>query len=209
MRYLNIKTGGGADLSVLRRISPVVLLAFGWSYAATKLPVLKVYLPKVGGFGDFSLLAFVGIYLTARTCRYCGVDHKVTSWQLMLLALVSGVFCWIGLGHYHSPFAVAFAGAMFLLFKRLPIDRMKWVSNAVLWLSASTFSIYLLHRNKMGMAWMRHFEDVYIAERGCNYYAVCFYCAIVFFFGALALDLPRRLFALMSRKLASSAGGGC
>ena len=83
-----------------------------------------------------------------------------------------------------------------------------FILDMVLWLSASTFSIYLLHRNNMGMAWMRHFEDVYIAERGCNYYAVCFYCALVFFFGALALDLPRRVFMGMSKKLACFAGGG-
>lgn len=176
---------------LLVRVLPVVFLSFGWSYAATKIPILKDFLPGVGGFGPFSLLTFIGIYLSARTCRVCEVERLLSIKILLFSALLSGSVCWAGLGHYCSPAAVIFAGTAFLLVRKLPAPQ-KIMDRCIVWLSPTIFSIYLLHRQAMGMFVMQSIEDALIGKDGYNYYIVCFLCACTFFFGAIVLDLPRR-----------------
>lgn len=182
------KNGGG---EIWRKVVPVFVLVFGWSYAATKVPILKNYAPSVGGFGGFGVLTFVGIYLAARTCRYYELDQWAKTRWLWFSAILSGMACWFNFMHYHSPFALVFAGSMFLLFKRLLIKN-KVLSSAIMLAAPSMFSVYLLHNNTMGMVWLQSVEDKLIATAAWNYYLVCFLVASGFFFGGLVLDFPRR-----------------
>ena len=195
---------GVRNKETLRKIIPVLVLVFGWSYAATKIPILKNFTPNVGGFGGFGVLTFVGIYLAARTCRYYELDQWVKTKWLWLSAALSGTACWFNFMHYHSPFALIFAGSMFLLFKRLPIKN-KLLSSTILFLAPSMFSVYLLHNSTMGMAWMQSVEDKLIATAAWNYYLVCFLVACGFFFGGLILDFPRR--CLMYKRVHPSVAG--
>ena len=178
--------------ATLYRVIPVFVLVFGWSYAVSKIPVLKDHLPGVNGFGGFGVLTFVGIYLAARLCRLFELNRLLKTRTLVMAATLSGVVCWIGFMHYHSPFALVFAGSLFLLFERLPmLDSPS--SRIILWPSPSMFSVYLLHSNSMGMTWLRYFETEMIGNRGHNYYLVCFFVALVCFAVPILLDLPRRL----------------
>ena len=179
-------------METLHKVVPVLVMAFGWSYAATTIPILKFYVPGVVGFGGFGIVTFVGIYLAARTCRYYEVDRWMRTRWLCFAAVLSGVMCWFNFMHNHSPFALVFAGSLFLLFKRLPLKDGAFASTVLL-LSPSMFSVYLLHMNSMGMAWLRSVEDKLIAGDGCNYYLVCLMVAVVFFVAGVILDLPRRL----------------
>lgn len=188
---------------ILSRVLSVVFLAFGWSYVSTKVPGLKAFLPSVGGFGPFSLLTFIGIYLTARACRVCEIERYVSTKYLIIALFFSGAVCWIGFSHYCSPAALIFAGTAFLLTRKLPALPSIF-ERCIVWLSPTIFSIYLLHRQAMGMFVMQSIEDTLIGKGGYNYYAVCFLCACIFFFGAILLDLPRRLVASwISRYLVS------
>lgn len=179
-------------METLHKVVPVLVLVFGWSYTATKIPVLKTYVPIVGGFGGYCVLTFIGIYLAARTCRYYEVDRWMRTRWLCFAAVLSGIFCWFNFMHYHSPFALVFAGSLFLLFKRLPIKEGAFAS-AILLLSPSMFSVFFLHANDMGFSWLCRIQDELIATKGFNYYLVSFLAALGFFVGGLILDLPRRL----------------
>ena len=189
----------GGDMDILKFVLPLLILVFGWSYAATKIPVLKAHTPHVGGFGAFGVLTFVGIYVAARTCRYYDIEKYLSTRRLLLIAAVSGAFCWIGFMHYHSPFAFVFAGSVFFLFKRIKI-RSPRMERAILFLSPSMFSVYLLHNSGLGMTWLRNTEDALLGAQEHNYYLVCFGVAAVLFLGSLLLDLPRRMVLRVVKK---------
>lgn len=164
---------------VLRAIAPILFMVFIWSYAATKIPILKSFVPGVGGFGGFGLLTFVGVYLAARTSRYYNLEEKVSTRMLVMVAFVSGVFCWLNLMHYHSPFALLFSGSLFYLFKRWYALKDWFVCKAAQLAGPSMFSVYLLHNNTAGMSWLQATEDRLIEVWG--YYLICIYVAVVFF----------------------------
>lgn len=186
--------GEKGDLKVLWRVLPTVLMVFGWSYAATKIPVLKKWLPHIGGFDDYGVLTFIGIYLVARTCRHYSIERWLSIRRLLLISVLAAPFCWIGMGHYHSPFALVFAASVFFLFRRVNV-RDGRLARCILWLSGSTFSIYLLHRAMLGSVFMRSVERTLIGNCGWNYYLVCLMVAVGYFLGALVLDVPRRLWS--------------
>lgn len=177
--------------SVMRKVAPILFMVFAWSYAATKIPVLKKFTPCVSDFGGFALLTFAGIYLAAGTCRYYEVDKKVTTTALLALATLSGAFCWFNFMHYHSPFALIFSGALFFLFRRMKLANDGIIARTAVWLGPSMFSVYLLHFNDMGMSFLHCFEDKYIAVWG--YYPVCFAVAIALFVFGVVADGVRRV----------------
>lgn len=176
----------------LYRVIPILVLVFAWSYAASKIPILKIYLPHVGGFGGFGVLTFTGIYLAARLCRLFELNRLLKTRTLFVVMVLSGAVCWAGFMHYHSPFALVFAGSLFLLFERLPMRESPF-GRTILWLSPSMLSVYIVHVSNMGMTWLRHAEDALLSAQEHNYYLVCFGVAAVLFLGSLLLDLPRRM----------------
>lgn len=183
----------------LYKILPILFVVFIWSYAATKIPVLKTIVPSVDGFSPFGVLTFLAVYIAARTSRF--YEEKIETKWLMLTAITSGAICWIGFYHYNSPFALLFAGSMFYLFKRLPNSYNKYFLNKiVLSISPSMFSVYLLHTNSIGFDLLRKAED-YLIKMGWNYYLMAFVVAIGILIGCIALDIPRRMVSSMIEKL--------
>lgn len=177
---------------ISRRILPFAVTIFIWSYVATKVPVLKIWIPAAGGFGAFGVLTFIGVYLVARFCRVSDVETKLSTRVLLLTAAAGGTMCWIGFQHYHSPFAMVFAGSMFYLFKRLPIEKVgERFEKLILFSAPSMFGIYLLHTNDAGFALLRQAEDWMVAE-GWNYYVMSFVVTLSIYFSCLLLDLLRR-----------------
>ena len=183
---------------VMCKLVPLLLVVYIWSYAATTIPVLKTVLPKVQGFSSFGVLTFIATYVFARASKL--FEEKIRTKWLLLVAVVSGVFCWIGFYHYSSPFALMFAGAMFYLFKRLPQHRIIDVLGRIAFILApSMFPIYLLHTNVLGFEMLRMMED-YLISLGWNYYLMVFLVAAIIFSSCIVLDVPRRLVVGLLRK---------
>lgn len=186
------------DKGVIAKIAPFVIVVYVWSYAATKVPMLKDVVPPVDGFSPFGVLTFFAVYLVARASRI--YEDKIKTWWLMVVAVLSGAICWIGFYHYNSPFSLLFAGSMFYLFKRLPsLDRHRFLSSIVFWISPSMFPVYLLHTNTRGFNALRRAED-YLMSIGWNYYAMSFSIAIGIFVACILLDIPRRVMDWAFRK---------
>ncbi len=181
------------------KIAPFAVVVYVWSYAATKVPYLKSFVPSVDGFSPFGVLTFFAVYLVARTSRLC--EKKIKTKWLIVATVISGAFCWFGFYHYNSPFALIFAGSMFYLFKRMPcLDGKGVMSKAVRALSPSMFSVYLLHTNVFGFNMLRAAEDKLVGM-GWNYYVMAFVVAVGIFVSCLVLDIPRRLLVgLVARK---------
>ena len=197
-----------ADVRALvRRVLPFIVMVFIWSYASVKVPIVKRYTPSVCGFGDFSVLTFMGVYLVARSCRVLNVESRAKTWWLFLIAVVSGLGCWIGICHYNSPFALLFAGSSFFIFKRMKTnDWPLWVVKAVLCLAPSMFAVYLFHSNSAGFAVIRDAEDYLIGGGRLSYYPACFLVTAAVFAGGVVLDLPRRLVVTSFRMIGTKKG---
>ena len=105
--------------------------------------------------------------------------------------------------HYHSPFALTLAGSFFFLIKKIKISEKNIFSKIAILLAPSMFSVYLLHNNAMGMAWLQYFEDRYI-PRGEGYYMICFIVAGTFFCVGVLLDSIRRFTIFLFAHFANS-----
>lgn len=197
--FVQNRTGWG----VIVKIAPFVAVVYVWSYAATKIPLLKTVVPSVDGFSPFGVLTFFAVYLVARVSRMYEERFK-TRW-LVVAAVVSGAMCWIGFYHHNSPFALVFAGSMFYLVKGHRVERVETCRGGVLAISPSMFSVYLLHTNAYGFEMLRKVEDCLVAA-GWNYYAMAFVVAFGIFVVCVLLDLPRRAIGWMvgRKRLADS-----
>lgn len=202
--FVQNRTGRG----VIVKIAPFVAVVYVWSYAATKIPLLKAVVPSVDGFSPFGVLTFFAVYLVARVSRMYE-DWWFKTWWLVAAAAVSGAMCWIGLYHHNSPFALVFAGSMFYLVKGRRVERVerdevaegilkpcRTCRGGVLAISPSMFSVYLLHTNAYGFEMLRKVEDCLVAA-GWNYLAMAFVVAFGIFVVCVLLDLPRRAIGWM------------
>ena len=171
---------------------PLIIMIFGWSYLATKVPIAQSYVPNVVGFGGFGVLTFLGVYCVARATRLFELDNIKTIY-LVIALIVSIPFVCIGFSHYHSPFALVLAGSCFYLFKRLPIERIgERFCKFIHYVSPSLFAVYLLHNNSAGLTWLAQLEDRLIGECMWEYHLASLLVAICFFVSCLILDVPRR-----------------
>ena len=182
---------GNRDNSVLVKIFPFLFLVFGWSYAATKVPILKDYIPSIIGFDVFSILTFIGVYLAARCCWYFEVDKRVSCIALSWIAVISGSCCWIGIMHYNSPAGLLFAGSIFLLFKRIKLPN--WLEVVSVALAPSMFSVYLVHTNGVVFPFIHKIEKSLIVGYHVNYYVACMIVAVALFILGVIVDVPRRM----------------
>ena len=195
----NTLFNGNSSRGIMYKALPLLLVVFVWSYAATKIPVLKTVVPSVNGFSPFGVLTFLAVYVAARVSRLYE-DRLQTKW-LFMSAVVSGAFCWIGFYHYNSPFALIFAGSMFYLVKRMPVANVGgFVGKMILAISPSMFSVYLLHTNVLGFEMLRKMEDSLMAS-AWNYWLMSFTVSSVIFVVGVVLDMPRRfIVGIVARK---------
>ena len=86
-----VRNGKG---SVAAIIVPFAFVIYVWSYAATKIPILKTVVPSVEGFSPFGVLTFFATYLIARTSKL--YEEKLRTNWLIIGGGLSGVACWAG-----------------------------------------------------------------------------------------------------------------
>lgn len=105
---------------------------------------------------------------------------------LILLMIDTAGYGW--LGHYASPFAIATAMVVFVLFKRIPVN--KRVGRFVLLVSPSMFSVYLLQGYRCRFDLMAWFLDrLSFLNRPLAYVCV----GVIIFTICLLADVPRRM----------------
>ncbi len=168
----------------------LLFLVFGWSYMA-KIPVIRDYSPCPNGFGDLTFFTLMGIYVVGTIIRKYEVQKfsnkvKALAFTIPLMAITA-----VGFGHYNSPFAVALAATLFVLFYNLNLgDR---VAKAIAVIVPSVFSIYLFNANGVCYYIMRAMEDLFIDKFKLPYLGGWLLTAFLMFVLGFILDTPRRL----------------
>jgi len=179
-------------------LMPFFVLIFVWSYLAL-VPFARMLVPSDDSFGPRGVLTFMGIYLVARYCSVNRLDERCGRWACFALPVLA-IPVWLGCYHMSSPFALAYVFVTFSLFKRIRIPM--WLSKICNVMSPSLFSIYLIHANDVWFSWIRQAENLWIVQRGMNYYVVSFVVASAIFVSCFALDIPRRGVLLLFERLA-------
>ena len=175
---------------------PVLALPFVWTFAS-ELPIIGCVLPKTSGLGSYSGTTLLGVYICARICRNLDIERYLSLKRIALLLPVFWFFTAIGFGDYASLFTVGLCALMFYLFKAAKIPRM--VGSACTFLAPSMFCVYMLHTNFIGFPLIRRLEDMFVDGQGMNVYLTYPICACIIFFGALLLDMPRRMLGRLFR----------
>ena len=190
------------DRMTVKDVWPLLLCAFGWSFATT-FPVVGRYIPAPSGLTAYSFLTLLGVYVVARFVRRLH-DSDVRFREFvangkMFLPIIGIclVFAAVGLGDYNSPFALTLAGSVLLLIKNCRIS--KHLGSVCAWLGPSMFSVYLMHSHGYGWGYLRMIQDGLIDKDvpiGIGY----FLTALTVFCACTVADLPRRLVALLFKK---------
>ncbi len=182
---------------------PLLLCAFGWSYATT-LPYITDYVPKSSGVTAYSFLTLLGVYIFARFIRHIYENNmKLKSFLknrkiLLVIIIVCLISAGIGLGDYNSPFALLLATCVFLLFKEFNIH--KYLVNIFTLLAPSMFSIYLLHSHKEAFGYISILENK-IFSFNIPLSLTYLITAVIIFCICVLYDIPRRIFAYLLGKV--------
>ena len=185
-----------------RALYPLLLCAFGWSFATT-LPVVKDYVPRTPGLAAFSFLTLLGVYVVARFCRrlYDTNDgfHRFVANRKFLAAIIapSLLLAAIGFGDYNSPFAVLLAAGTFFVFHAFNLP--DGIGRVFVWLAPSMFSVYLMHSHGHAWEYLKAVEDA-VLSRGLPLPIAYLATACCVFVACVVLDLPRRLVAFVFKR---------
>lgn len=190
------------DRMAVKDIWPLLLCAFGWSFATT-LPVISKYVPAPSGLTAYSFLTLLSVYVVARFVRrmsdngarlmvYAANGKIVLPVVAMCLVLAA-----IGLNDYNSPFSIIIAGCALLMFKDLHVP--KWIGRVCAWLGPSMFSVYLLHSHGQGWGYLRVIQD-WLLDKGLSLGVAYILTALSVFIVCLVADLPRRFAAILFKK---------
>jgi len=177
----------------VRALLPFMFAVYGWGFLA-RFPIINQFVPKTADLNMYSGLTLLGAYATARILRGCRVDERLPMKMLLVAFLALGVVCsMLHLGFYNSPFAVAFAGCGFLIFKRFNLSR----GRVWLWLAQSTFSVYFFHLGSatIGTGFMLTIADKMdiLPYR----FIALFVGTLVSFLLCIVVDVPRRLLVVV------------
>ena len=190
------------DRMTLMELYPMLLCAFGWSFATT-LPVVGSYVPAPSGLTAYSFLTLLGVYVVARFVRRLydadvRIRECVASGKMVLPIIgICLVFAAVGLGDYNSPFALTLAGSVLLLIKNCRISTR--IGSVCAWLGPSMFSVYLMHSHGQGWGYLRMIQDGLI-DKGVPIGIGYFLTALTVFCVCTVADLPRRLVAIFFKK---------
>ena len=175
-------------------ISPIVLCAFGWSFATT-LPVIREIVPHTAGLEAYSFMTLIGTYCVARILRQ-RKEHYCRLWRGRQIAVsvlaISLLIAALGLGDYNSPFALLIAATSFYLVKSVQFPAV--VGRTCSLLGPSMFCVYLLQSS--GCTWwaIQRIEDAMLGV-GLPLFLTFICASIVLFAVCVAIDIPRRLLA--------------
>lgn len=190
------------DRMTVKDMCPLLLCAFGWSFATT-LPVVGRYIPAPSGLTAYSFLTLLGVYVVARFVRRLHESdvrfREFAANGKMLLPIIGIclVLAAVGFGDYNSPFALMLAGGVLLLVNDCRIsDR---IGKACAWLAPSMFSVYLMHSHGHGWGCLRMIQDGLI-DKGVPTGIAYLLTALTVFSVCTVADLPRRLVAIHFNK---------
>lgn len=124
---------------------PVVVLSFGWSFAAT-FRWTESWMPRSSGFGAYTGLTLIGSYAVARYCRWSGCLSRIPLGYSLAIFAVCCILATLKLGRYNSPVALIMAALTFKWATSLKIQTTGLV-RAIALLAPSMFSVYLLQVN--------------------------------------------------------------
>ena len=190
------------DRMTVKELYPLVLVAFLWSFATT-LPIVS-YVPSSQGLTAYSFLTLLGVYVVARFAKRVydegGVFCRLVSNRKVVLLIIgiSLVMAAIGLGDYNSPFAIMIAGGMFFLVKHCGIP--SWLGRVCVWLGPSMFAVYLMHSHGQGWGYLREIQDGLLL-RNVPIGGAYLLTALVVFVVCIVADLPRRMAAILLKKV--------
>ena len=180
-------------------LAPFLAATFLWAFARSAAPhELAWLIPSAEGLSANAGLTLLATYVVARLCRRLDVAARLTHRNLLLL-LLPALAATLLFGNYTSPFSVAVAAGVFLLFLRVPWP--DWLGRAASFLGPSMFAVYLLHTNRVGFDAIIRLEVTLIDDRGWNAWCVYPLVAALLFCATLLLDQPRRLIAHATRPL--------
>lgn len=163
---------------------PVVVLSFGWSFAAT-FRCTESWMPRSSGFGAYTGLTLIGTYAVARYCRWSGCLSKIPLGYSLVIFAICCALATFKLGRYNSPVALLMAALTFKWAIGLRFQMSRLV-RAMALLSPSMFSVYLLQVNDF------MFPFIADACKRTGGYGILVVTVSVFVVLA-ALDLLRRL----------------
>ncbi len=188
------------DSEDYRRIVPLLFLVWVWGFGRT-LPFGDDILPRTAGLDALGGITLAGIYAGARICRRIKIEERLPTRLLVFCLPFLFLLCGIGLADNNSPVEFALSAAVLILFSRIQLP--KFLANAVAFLGPSMFSVYLIHTNEFGGRMINVLERNFDAIMPHYAFGIVL-TAIILFFGAMALDLPRRIALMWLSRLRSA-----
>lgn len=187
----SLKNTRGPERSMLfcTILLPPILAIFGLGFIACS-PLIGRFVPHPEGLGNFGVLTLLGIYLGARILRSIAIDRIVTTRTLFVFLFAALFF--VSLAHlssFNSPFCFIVAAALFLIVRKLPMNRT--LGRIVLVVSPSMFSVYFLHLS--GSFMTRDMAMAITEKTGCWLAAAGMAASVCSFVACVGLDVPRRL----------------
>ena len=192
---LHLMVNVAVERMTAKHLFPIMLCAFGWSFATT-LPIVSVYVPSTPGLTAYSFLTLLGVYVVARFLRRCydtnpNLRFLLSNKRFLVLIVCACLFCAaIGLGDYNSPFAFAIASGTFLLAMRMKIPI--WLSRICAWLGPTMFSVYLIHSHGYAWKYLEVIENGFL-NAGFGLPFAYIFTATSVFCVCVVLDVPRRM----------------
>ena len=186
------------QLRDIKFMIPFFVMCFSWSWL-TDFNFSRPFIPCLDGLGGYTYLSIVAAYAFGRICRHLELDKKIGTRNLLRVLIVCMIPAYFRVATYASIFANMIAASTFLLFARMKRSG-RLVSKAAVLIGPSTFAIFLMHSQfwfyKNISAWC---HNVYNGDNSFISFFVCFLFGVVVFFGALILDIPRRLVVILLR----------
>ena len=185
-----------SDRITVKELFPLLLCAFGWSFATT-LPYVGGRVPHAHGLEAYSFLTLLGAYVAARTLRMLDNNGKLNFLQghnawILMGACLCLMMSALGLNDFNSPFSLLLAGGFLLLMRNLKMPH--WLGHAFAWLGPSMFSVYLLHSHEHAWKYLKVVQD-WSLSIGMPLGIAYLVTAMTVFLVCILADVPRRIFA--------------
>lgn len=197
----------------LRKVLPILVAIFGWSFAML-IPGVQRLVPRTEGLVSYSGVTLFGTYLIGRLYRLGNWDSKL-NYKVVLPAMAicgfmaaSCVRPFSGWGNvlarYNSPFLLVFSIGLFWLLRRGSWQCSRAVERILSWMMASVLSVYLLHCNSYGYEAFGWLENLLRKVSIDDYGAFVIIALGAFVIGSV-LDVPRRVVLILFRERPFSA----
>ena len=182
---------------------PVLFCVFGWGTLVSN-HLTAGYFPREPGLAPYSGVTLLGIYVVVRFLKTSGWLDRLSVCHAAVIAALSAVFVFGGVYQYDSPFCLALAVSLLVLFSRIPIAaRSAGIINLI---APSMFAVYLYHTGPFFRC--IHTWEAAMVEGGLPQIEAIVVMAVCVFVGGVALDFPRRVFVRFVNSVLSNSWKG-